>query len=80
MGEVYTARDSHLDQIVAIKTLPTQHSGSQQATERFTREASDRRHKQGRKIPRTTSLRPGSWAACSNSGATHSRASTPLWR
>jgi serine/threonine protein kinase len=39
MGEVYTARDTRLDRIVAIKTLRERQSGSPQAIERFEREA-----------------------------------------
>ena len=39
MGEVYRARDTRLDRAVAIKILPSHLSSSQQARERFDREA-----------------------------------------
>ncbi|PYT19609.1 MAG: hypothetical protein DMG57_44750 [Acidobacteria bacterium] len=39
MGEVYRARDTRLDRVVAIKILPTDRSSSPQVRERFEREA-----------------------------------------
>src|SRR5215470_14787682 len=39
MGEVYRARDSRLDRIVAIKILPAHLAEDQQARQRFEREA-----------------------------------------
>jgi Tol biopolymer transport system component len=39
MGEVYRARDTRLDRIVAIKILPEHLSGSAEARQRFDREA-----------------------------------------
>ena len=39
MGEVYRARDTRLNRIVAIKVLPTHLSGNQDLRERFDREA-----------------------------------------
>jgi eukaryotic-like serine/threonine-protein kinase len=39
MGEVYRARDSRLDRVVAIKVLPDGVTASSQALERFQREA-----------------------------------------
>ena len=39
MGEVYTARDTRLNRIVAIKVLPVHLSGKPEAQERFDREA-----------------------------------------
>ncbi len=39
MGEVYRARDTRLDRIVAIKVLPTHLSSNPQSRERFDREA-----------------------------------------
>lgn len=39
MGEVYRARDTRLDRIVAIKILPDQHAGKPELRERFEREA-----------------------------------------
>ena len=39
MGEVYRARDTHLDRTVAIKILPTHLSDNAEAKERFGREA-----------------------------------------
>lgn len=39
MGEVYRARDTRLDRLVAIKVLPQSHAGGQQVRERFQREA-----------------------------------------
>jgi serine/threonine protein kinase len=39
MGEVYKARDSRLDRIVAIKALPAQFASDPQFRERFNREA-----------------------------------------
>ena len=39
MGEVYKARDTRLDRIVAVKVLSTQLSGMPEARERFEREA-----------------------------------------
>jgi serine/threonine protein kinase len=39
MGEVYRARDTRLDRIVAIKVLPPHLSGNLEARERFDREA-----------------------------------------
>src|ERR1700733_2362222 len=38
MGEVYSARDTRLDRIVAIKILPTHRSSQADARERFERE------------------------------------------
>jgi serine/threonine protein kinase len=39
MGEVYKARDTRLDRSVAVKVLPSQHSSSPEARQRFEREA-----------------------------------------
>jgi serine/threonine protein kinase len=39
MGEVYRAKDTRLDRVVAIKVLPEHHSSSPQIRERFEREA-----------------------------------------
>ncbi|HEY8670901.1 MAG TPA: serine/threonine-protein kinase [Terriglobales bacterium] len=39
MGEVYSARDTRLNRIVAIKVLPIHLSGKPEAQERFDREA-----------------------------------------
>jgi serine/threonine protein kinase len=39
MGEVYRARDTRLDRIVAIKALPTHLSDRSELRERFEREA-----------------------------------------
>ena len=39
MGEVYRARDTRLDRIVAVKILPTALAGEPQLRERFDREA-----------------------------------------
>ena len=39
MGEVYKAKDTRLDRIVAIKVLPSQLSGDPHFRERFDREA-----------------------------------------
>src|SRR5438046_647185 len=39
MGEVYRARDTRLDRIVAIKVLPAQFASDPQLRERFDREA-----------------------------------------
>jgi len=39
MGEVYSARDTRLDRIVAIKILPPHRSDQADARERFEREA-----------------------------------------
>src|ERR1035441_4999090 len=39
MGEVYKARDTRLDRIVAIKVLPTHLAGRSELRERFEREA-----------------------------------------
>jgi serine/threonine protein kinase len=39
MGEVYSARDTRLDRVVAIKILPEHRSNSLQVRERFEREA-----------------------------------------
>jgi serine/threonine protein kinase len=39
MGEVYRARDTRLDRIVAIKVLPASLAGDPQLHERFDREA-----------------------------------------
>ena len=39
MGEVYKARDSRLDRIVAIKVLPAHLAGNPELRERFEREA-----------------------------------------
>ena len=38
MGEVYSARDTRLDRIVAIKVLSSHRSGESDARERFERE------------------------------------------
>ena len=39
MGEVYKARDTRLDRVVAIKILPTRLSSSEEGRKRFEREA-----------------------------------------
>ena len=39
MGEVYKARDTRLDRIVAVKVLPAHLSNRPEARERFEREA-----------------------------------------
>src|ERR1700675_1330093 len=39
MGEVYKARDTRLDRVVAIKVLPTHLAGRTELRERFEREA-----------------------------------------
>lgn len=39
MGEVYKARDSRLDRVVAIKVLPSDFASSPEVKERFKREA-----------------------------------------
>ena len=39
MGEVYRARDTRLDRVVAIKVLPSRLSSSEEARQRFEREA-----------------------------------------
>jgi serine/threonine protein kinase len=39
MGEVYSATDSRLDRLVAVKILPERLTGDQQALARFEREA-----------------------------------------
>src|SRR5258707_3848465 len=39
MGEVYRARDSRLDRIVAIKVLPTSYSADAERLQRFAQEA-----------------------------------------
>jgi serine/threonine protein kinase len=39
MGEVYRARDTRLDRVVAVKTLPVEFSGDAQRRARFRREA-----------------------------------------
>jgi serine/threonine protein kinase len=39
MGEVYRARDTRLDQVVAIKVLPPHLSANDQLKQRFEREA-----------------------------------------
>ncbi len=39
MGEVYRARDTRLDRVVAVKILPSHLSGSPEAKQRFEREA-----------------------------------------
>jgi serine/threonine protein kinase len=39
MGEVYRARDSRLDRIVAIKVLPTSYSADAERLQRFVQEA-----------------------------------------
>jgi serine/threonine protein kinase len=39
MGEVYRAKDTRLDRVVAIKILPEHRSNSPQIRERFEREA-----------------------------------------
>jgi eukaryotic-like serine/threonine-protein kinase len=39
MGEVYRARDTRLDQVVAIKVLPSHLSANDQLKQRFEREA-----------------------------------------
>ena len=39
MGEVYRAKDTRLDRIVAVKVLPEQVAGREQLRERLSREA-----------------------------------------
>jgi eukaryotic-like serine/threonine-protein kinase len=39
MGEVYRARDTRLDRVVAVKVLPGHRASSPQIRERFEREA-----------------------------------------
>ena len=43
MGEVYRAKDTRLDRIVAIKVLPAHLMGNAEARQRFEREAGEAR-------------------------------------
>ena len=42
MGEVYRARDTRLDRVVALKVLPGHLSGNEELRQRFDREARSR--------------------------------------